>query len=113
VSAAAHEHDEPGRPALVDPPTGHDDPDVDRIDDTRRASPRDRLTVHGHHVGEHDRIGEILEVRDHGGERSYLVRWDEDGHESIVYPGTDATVHHYSEHDDPDHDDPEHGESGS
>ncbi|MFP5487562.1 MAG: DUF1918 domain-containing protein [Acidimicrobiia bacterium] len=55
----------------------------------------DRIVIRGHKVGEHDRDGEILEVRGPGGGPPFLVRWDDDGHESIIYPGTDAFVHHY------------------
>jgi hypothetical protein len=59
----------------------------------------DRITVRGHRVGDHDRHGEILEVR-HGagdGEPSYRVRWDDDGHESILYPGNDVEIKHFDD----------------
>ena len=52
----------------------------------------DELVVHSHHVGEPDRSGEILEVRGTEGQPPYVVRWDEDGHQSLVYPGSDAEV---------------------
>lgn len=55
----------------------------------------DRIVIRGHKVGEHERVGEILEVRGLDGAPPYLVRWDDDGHESIIYPGTDAFVRHY------------------
>lgn len=55
----------------------------------------DRIVIHGHKVGEHDRDGEIIEVRGADGAPPYVVRWDDDGHESIIYPGTDATVQHF------------------
>lgn len=55
----------------------------------------DRIVIHGHKVGEHDRDGEILEVRGPDGGPPYLVRWDDDGHESIIYPGTDAYIQHF------------------
>jgi hypothetical protein len=51
----------------------------------------DRLHVHSHSVGVHDRSGEILEVRGPEGGPPYLVRF-EDGHESLVYPGPDTVV---------------------
>jgi hypothetical protein len=54
----------------------------------------DRIVIRGHRVGEHDRDGEILEVRGADGGPPYLVRWDDDGHETIIYPGTDAFIHH-------------------
>jgi len=55
----------------------------------------DRIIIHGHRVGDHERDGEILEIRGTDEEPSYLVRWTDDGHESIIYPGTDATVQHF------------------
>ena len=58
------------------------------------ASVGDRLIVHGTHVDDKGKDGEILEVRGKNGEPPYLVRW-EDGHEGLVFPGPDATVHHF------------------
>ncbi len=58
------------------------------------ASVGDRLIVHGTHVDDKVKDGEILEVRGKNGEPPYLVRWD-DGHEGLVFPGPDATVHHF------------------
>ena len=59
-----------------------------------KASVGDRITVHGHQVGDRDRDGEILEVRGDDGGPPYVVRW-EDGHESLFFPGSDAYVKHY------------------
>jgi hypothetical protein len=53
----------------------------------------DWLHVHGHVVGHPDRMGEIVEVRDAGGEPPYLVRFD-DGHTCLVFPGPDAVIEH-------------------
>lgn len=58
------------------------------------ASVGDRLIVHGTHVDDPVKDGEILEVRGKNGEPPFLVRW-EDGHEGLVFPGPDATVHHF------------------
>jgi hypothetical protein len=56
------------------------------------ATPGDRLVIKSHHVGEHDKVAEILEVQgDHGGP-PYLVRWSDDGHEGLIFPGSDASV---------------------
>ena len=60
-----------------------------------RASVGDRIVVRGHKVGEHERDGEILEVRGDDGAPPYVVRWVRDGHESTFYPGTDAVIEHY------------------
>jgi hypothetical protein len=59
-----------------------------------RATVGDRLVIKGHHVGEHDRDGEIMEVRGEDGGPPYLVRWSDDGHEGLVFPGPDASVVH-------------------
>ena len=53
----------------------------------------DRLHVHGNAVGQSDKTGEIVEVRDAGGEPPYLVRFD-DGHTGLVFPGPDAIIDH-------------------
>jgi hypothetical protein len=59
-----------------------------------KAAPGDRITVASTHVGEPVRDGEILEVHGTDGEPPFLVRWSDDGHESLVFPGPDAHVHH-------------------
>lgn len=59
-----------------------------------RASPSDRLIVRGHHSGEPQRDGEILEVLGDNGAPPYKVRWD-DGHVAEVFPGSDAFVQHF------------------
>ena len=60
-----------------------------------RADVHDHITVPGHKVGEGERECEILEVRGDDGRPPYLVRWV-DGHESLYFPGSDATVRHRS-----------------
>jgi len=54
----------------------------------------DRIVVRGHHVGEPDRDCEVLEVRGPGGDPPYVVRWADDGHEVLFFPGPDASVRH-------------------
>lgn len=56
------------------------------------ATVGDHLLVHNTHVGEHVREGEIVEVRGADGGPPYVVRWTDDGHESLVFPGPDAEV---------------------
>jgi Domain of unknown function (DUF1918) len=51
----------------------------------------DLLHVHGAVVGQHDRVGEIIEIRGDSGGPPYVVRF-EDGHQTLVYPGPDAVV---------------------
>ncbi|HSI81018.1 MAG TPA: DUF1918 domain-containing protein [Solirubrobacterales bacterium] len=57
-----------------------------------RASPGDRVVIHGHHLGEPERDGEILEVMGENGAPPYLVRWSDDGHVSELYPADDAHI---------------------
>lgn len=60
-----------------------------------RASPGDRIIVESSQVGGLRKDGEILEVRGRDGGPPYLVRWSDSGHESLVFPGPDARVHHF------------------
>jgi hypothetical protein len=63
-------------------------------DTTHKTTKRgDLVVVTGHHVGEPERTGEILEVLGDPGHERFRVRWD-DGHESIFYPGSDAHIQH-------------------
>jgi len=59
-----------------------------------QASIGDHLVVHSTHVDGHVRDGEILEVHGEGGTPPYVVRWSDDGHTTLVFPGADATVEH-------------------
>ena len=58
-----------------------------------RAAVGDRIVIKGHRVGEPDRDCEILEVR--GPEGPFVVRWGDTGHESLFFPGSDASVQHF------------------
>ncbi|MGK2958287.1 MAG: DUF1918 domain-containing protein [Acidimicrobiales bacterium] len=66
-----------------------------------RASVGDRLVIKGHIVDEPDRDAQILEVRGSDGEPPYFVRWDDDGHEGLLFPGSDAAIEHFPAHPDP------------
>lgn len=57
-----------------------------------KAHVGDRLVLEGTHVGDHRRIGVIIEVRHDDGSPPYRVRWLDDGHEALVFPGSDARV---------------------
>lgn len=59
-----------------------------------RAAAGDRLIIHAHHEGEPQRDAEILEVMGAAGAPPFRVRWQDNGHESILYPGSDASVQH-------------------
>jgi hypothetical protein len=52
-----------------------------------KAKVGDRLVVPGTHVDDSVRDGEILEVHGEDGGPPYLVRWSDNGHESLVFPG--------------------------
>jgi hypothetical protein len=57
-----------------------------------QATKGDLLIVHGRTVGNVDRRGEVIDVRGKGGEPPYLVRWEPDGHEGLVFPGPDCYI---------------------
>ena len=59
-----------------------------------RANVGDELVVRGHHVGDENREGVIIEVHGEGGAPPYLVRW-RDGHESVFFPSSDTAVEHH------------------
>lgn len=56
------------------------------------ANVGDRIVIKGHRVGEPDRDCEVLEARGPDGGPPYVVRWGEDGHEALFFPGSDASV---------------------
>lgn len=45
-------------------------------------------------IGHPDRVGEVLEVRGEHGAPPYIVRWDDTGHDVLVFPGSDAVIDH-------------------
>jgi hypothetical protein len=51
----------------------------------------DHIIVESRKVGGGRKSGEVVEVIDGAGGRHYRIRWD-DGHESVVYPSSDAFV---------------------
>jgi hypothetical protein len=59
-----------------------------------QVRPGDRLVVRAHRQGEPERDAEILAVLGKHGEPPYHVRWTDDGHETVVYPGSDVYVAH-------------------
>jgi len=54
----------------------------------------DQMVVHSAVIGHPDRKGEILEVRGEHGGPPYIVRWDDSGHTTLFYPGTDCSIEH-------------------
>jgi len=57
-----------------------------------RAKVGDRIVIRSRHVDEPVRDGEVLEVRGADGAPPYRVRWSDNGHEGLLFPGPDATV---------------------
>ncbi|MGD9701661.1 MAG: DUF1918 domain-containing protein [Acidimicrobiia bacterium] len=57
-----------------------------------RAVRGDQLVVRGHRSGQPDRRGEVMEVRGPDGSPPYFVRWDDNGHTTLYFPGSDALV---------------------
>ena len=64
-----------------------------KAQDPARTKVGDLVIIEGHRVGEARRMGEILGVVGEGAHEHYRVRWD-DGHESVFYPSSDATIRH-------------------
>jgi hypothetical protein len=58
------------------------------------AAVGDRIVVAAATLGSPMRDGEIIEVGSHGGP-PYLVRWSDDGRETLFFPGPDAYVSHH------------------
>jgi ribosomal protein L4 len=56
-----------------------------------KADAGDVIVIAGHRVGEAERTAEILEVLGDVPNERFRVRW-EDGHESVLRPGSDATI---------------------
>jgi hypothetical protein len=65
---------------------------------TMKASVGDRIIIQPRHLDEPSRDGEIVEVHGADGSPPYLVRWSEDGHTVLLYPGPDAHISGH-EHD--------------
>lgn len=63
-------------------------------EDVMRVRVGDRIVVRGHRVGDPDRECEVLEVKGDDGGSPYIVRWGFGGHETLFFPGPDATVEH-------------------
>ena len=66
-----------------------------------RAAIGDKIVVRGHRVGEANRDAVILAVEGPDGGPPYRVRWSDDGHEGVFFPGEDASVEHYPATVDP------------
>ena len=59
-----------------------------------RAQVGDWLVIEGRELDDRRRQGQIVEVSHVDGSPPYRVRWDDDEHESLVFPGPGAHVEH-------------------
>jgi hypothetical protein len=57
-----------------------------------KAKVGDRLVLEGTHVGDARRCGVIAALRHDDGTPPYVVRWLDDDHEGLVFPGPDARI---------------------
>lgn len=57
------------------------------------------LVIEGGTAEDHRRTGRIVEVRSADGAPPYLVRWLDDGHETLVFPGPNAHVEPHLTHE--------------
>jgi len=57
-----------------------------------KASVGDWLVVESQTLDRPRRQGEIVEVRQPDGSPPYRVRWVDDDHESLVFPGPEARI---------------------
>ena len=54
----------------------------------------DEIIVDPTQIGEPARKGEVLEAKGEAGHEHYVVRWDDNGHETIFFPGrTTHSIH--------------------
>jgi hypothetical protein len=56
-----------------------------------KAEVGDRITLESNRVGGGTRTGEVVEVISREAGEHYRIRW-EDGHETVLFPSSDATV---------------------
>jgi len=59
------------------------------------AAVGDRLLVRSERLGKPDRDGRIIEVRGPDGQPPYVVRWEDDGHVGLFFPGPSTFIEHY------------------
>ena len=57
-----------------------------------KAQIGDRIVVKGVHVGDATRVGVVTALRHPDGTPPYEVRWLDDGHPGLIFPGPDAHV---------------------
>jgi hypothetical protein len=58
------------------------------------ANVGDELIIEGHRIGLPRRVGKVEEVRGENGGPPYLVRWDDTGRATLLFPGPDCRIEH-------------------
>ncbi|GAA2607915.1 DUF1918 domain-containing protein [Paractinoplanes durhamensis] len=58
------------------------------------ANVGDRIVVKGTQVGIPARVGVVVSLRHADGTPPYEVRWLEDGHTGLIFPGPETHVEH-------------------
>jgi Domain of unknown function (DUF1918) len=61
-------------------------------EDPMKAKVGDQLVIDGTNLGESRRVGVVTGVAHPDGSPPYTVRWLNDDHESVVFPGPTARV---------------------
>ncbi len=56
------------------------------------AKTGDKILVPGRRVGDPERSGVIIDVRGSDGAPPYMVRWDNDPGEHMIFPGSNAIL---------------------
>jgi len=59
-----------------------------------QAHKGDRIVVRNQHVDGPVRDGEIVAVEHQDGSPPYWVRWSDNGHQSLFFPGPDSYIDH-------------------
>ena len=54
----------------------------------------DELIIEGHEVGQPRREGKVVEVRGVAGGPPFMVRWDDTGRATLLFPGSDCRIVH-------------------
>jgi hypothetical protein len=57
-----------------------------------QAHAGDQIRVRAHHTGDPERRGQILETRGADGSPPFVVRWDDNDHDVLFFPGNDAII---------------------
>jgi hypothetical protein len=62
-----------------------------QLEPNEQLQPGDLVVIKSHHIGDHGRTGEILELLGEPGHEHFKVLW-EDGRETIFFPSNDAVI---------------------